>query len=121
MWYGFEKRHQYEPSYLVAHTYSWLHIEIFIDVYIHSLVYLHTIFLLCLFKGPRSNDTSIAMNTPSYRSYFLILVSKKKENDSLEKQLILGLTVGNMQNKMEYFVVSERSTQIKNITQEGGM
>lgn len=83
--------------------------HIFIYMYVHALipifvvyvctgvdmhVHTHTTFLLSQLRRPRVSDTPVATNIPSTRILFLVPFSKKRNQDFLDKWLIIGL--GNM-------------------------
>lgn len=72
----------------------------------YELVYTHTI-LCCQLRGPRSNDTPVAMSTPMASSGLLIPFPSERNQDPLENWLILEVGQEICKMSLEHLAVPE--------------
>lgn len=99
-------RYRYE---LLFSLYQYrLSIEIFIDVYIHKLLYTY-LSLLCQLKGARSNDTPVAKTHLVSRLQFKIQYSNKRKWG----KLILGPGQEVYQMSLEHLLVPKSREMLK--------
>lgn len=86
-----------------------MHIKIFIDRCICTLVYIRvikytSISLLCQLRGPESNDTTLAMSIPNTQCWLLILFLNNNNNkeQGLFREMVDSRTgAGNVQHEPE--------------------
>lgn len=89
-------------------------------MYIQRLVYQHI--LPCPLRGPRSNVILVSMSTPSYEVLVSNTIFNKRNQGSLEKQLILGLGQEICKINLKHLVVPESKDvcKQKNVTHNDG-
>ena len=64
-------------SYLVQYRYGWLHIELFLGMFMPGLVY--TYVLLYQLRGLKSNYTPLAKSTPTAQILVSSTILQEKE------------------------------------------